>query len=338
MNQVHPHLIPRFIPLLVLLLALALLCGCQNAQALLHQATLEDAPAQVANLDEIPSFTGQPWTVVDDDRPAFTEAELNAPAATEIYGELDALGRATAAYVLAGPDTLPTQPREPLKYKPTGWIQKTFEKDDPGYDVVGSNHLYERSHLAAYSLSGENDNPLNLVTGTHYMNQTAMKPLEERILSWIRRTNGHVALRVTPVFSGNDLLARGVQMEAWSLEDEGAGISFNRFCHNVQPGIALDYATGASQVEAPVAAMPQAAQDSEPSDAGGASKAAQDAKTIEAPNSAEAGYVLNTRRMKIHRPDCSSVRDIATANRQSTDASLDQLVEQGYSPCARCHP
>ena len=137
-----------------------------------------------------------------------------------------------------GQDLMPTEKRGAIgQVKPTGW--HTVK-----YDQVEGKYLYNRCHLIGYQLTGENANEKNLITGTRYLNVDGMLPFENMVADYIKETGNHVLYRVTPVFNGNNLLASGVQMEAMSVEDKGAGISFNVFCYNVQPGVEINYADG----------------------------------------------------------------------------------------------
>ena len=175
--------------------------------------------------------------MIDENQPSFPEEDKNADA-FEQYSELDPLGRCGAAYANLGQELMPTEDRESISsVKPSGWVQGT-------YDFVDGKSLYNRCHLIGFQLAGENANELNLITGTRTMNTQGMLPFENMVADYIDETNNHVLYRVTPVYNGMDLVAQGVQMEAWSVEDDGEGICFNVFCYNVEPGVEIDYATG----------------------------------------------------------------------------------------------
>ena len=196
----------------------------------------EDIP-----LSDIPEYTGEPYIAVDGNEPDFSEEERTANA-FESYSELDSLGRCGAAYACIGRDLMPAEERGSIgQVKPTGWQTVKYENVDGKY-------LYNRCHLIGYQLTGENANEKNLITGTRYMNVDGMLPFENMVADYVKETGNHVLYRVTPVFEEDDLLASGVQMEALSVEDEGADISYNVFVYNVQPGISIDYATGDSAV------------------------------------------------------------------------------------------
>lgn len=191
----------------------------------------------------VPEYSGEAYIEVNGNAPDFTEEDKTVPYGTEIYGELDQLGRCTGAFALVGPETLPTGKRGNISdVKPSGWRQNL------DLYSLGLDHLYERSHLIAHKLTAEDANKENLITGTHYLNQGAMSQFETIVGDYVNATGGHVLMRVTPVFLGDELVARGVQMEAYSLEDEGKSVSFNVYCYNVQPGVEIDYVTGESRL------------------------------------------------------------------------------------------
>ena len=206
---------------------------------------------------------------------------------------------------------MPTQPRGEIgQVKPAGW--HTVK-----YDWVDGKYLYNRCHLIGYQLAGENANERNLITGTRFLNTQGMLPFENQVADYIEESGNHVLYRVTPVYDGADLLAWGVQMEAYSVEDQGAGVCFNVLCFNAEPGVAIDYATGASWADE------------------GVGKGTSPAAEGEAP---EMPYVLNTSSMKFHLPDCAGAARIAPQNRRETTASRQALLDQGYTPCGSCGP
>lgn len=189
-------------------------------------------------LEEIPEYSGEPFIGINDYVPFFSEEEKKSTESFESYSELDELGRCGVAYANIGPDLLPTEERENIsEIKPTGWHSYNFE------DTVDNGYLYNRCHLIAYCLSGENANEKNLITGTRYMNIYGMSAFENSVKAYVEETGNHVLYRVTPFFEGNNLLCTGVEMEAWSVEDDGV-ICFNVFCYNVQPKVTIDYKTG----------------------------------------------------------------------------------------------
>ena len=192
--------------------------------------------------NNIPEYSGEDIIILNNNEPDFDDLAKSTNA-FEVYGELDDLGRCTAAYANLGVELMPTSSREDISsIKPTGWHSKK-------YDIIPEDgHLYNRCHLIAFQLAGENANPNNLITCTRYTNSTLMIEYEEKVGNYIRRTKNHVLYRVTPIFDNDNLIAKGIQMEALSIEDEGKGIKFNIFVYNVYPGIEIDYKTGYSKL------------------------------------------------------------------------------------------
>ena len=191
------------------------------------------------DINNIPAYSGNDYIVLNNNIPNFSDSDLTTTSFEE-YSPLDSLGRCGVAYANIGTDLMPTEERESISsVKPSGW-------QSIKYDIVEGKYLYNRSHLIGFQLTVENANKSNLITGTRYFNANLMLPYENMVADYIKETNNHVLYRVTPVFEGNNLVATGVQMEAKSVEDNGEGIEFNVFVYNVQPGITIDYATGAS--------------------------------------------------------------------------------------------
>ena len=211
--------------------------GSLTLDNLLVELGLKPPPAVV--MEDVPDYSGQPYVVLEDNWPGFDAGELTLEP-FERYSELDYLGRCGAAYAKICLEIMPTEPRGDIgQVRPSGW--QTVK-----YDSVDGKYLYNRCHLIGYQLAGENANPQNLITGTRYMNVEGMLPFENMVDDYVENTGNHVLYRVTPVFEGSNLVASGVQMEAFSVEDEGEGVCFNVYVYNVQPGIGIDYATGES--------------------------------------------------------------------------------------------
>lgn len=189
------------------------------------------------NIEEIPEYNGEAYIIVNDNNPYFTEEEIKRNDFEE-YGDLDNLGRCTYAYAMISKEMMPTKERESIgSIKPSGWqISK--------YDFIEGKYLYNRCHLIGYQLTGENANSNNLITCTRYMNASTMVIFENKVSSYIKRTGNHVLYRVTPIFKDTELIARGVLMEAYSIEDNGKGIKFNVIVYNVQDNIVIDYQNG----------------------------------------------------------------------------------------------
>lgn len=191
-------------------------------------------------LEDIPEFSGSPYVIINNNIPYFTKEDYSVDS-FESYSELDSLGRCGMAYANIGRDLLPEEERGIIgPVKPSGW--HTVK-----YDCVDGKYLYNRCHLIGYQLTGENDNERNLITGTRYLNVQGMLPFENMVADYVSNTGNHVLYRVTPIFKGENLVASGVLMEGWSVEDEGEGICFNIFLYNNQPGVEINYATGESR-------------------------------------------------------------------------------------------
>ena len=286
------------------------------------------------SLREIPAYSGTPYTEVNGNQPYFTEEELTTQS-FETYSELDSLGRCGMAYANVGQDLMPTEPRGEIgAVKPSGWHLVK-------YDNVDGKYLYNRCHLIAYMLAAENANPQNLITGTRYLNVQGMLPFETKVCDYVKNTGNHVLYRVTPIFDGDNLLADGVLMEAYSVEDAGEGICFCVFAYNVQPGIGIDYATGDNWAEgsgtyqSTVASVAEETPVPQPE----TDTAVQITPESSAPQeSQQTTYVLNTNTMKFHYPTCSSVDDMKEKNKQIYTGSRDEVINMGYVPCKRCNP
>ncbi len=192
------------------------------------------------SMDDIPEYSDVKYEKLEQNIPNFKEDELSTES-FEHYSNWDYLGRCGVAYACIGPDIMPTEERGSIGFiKPSGWHTVKYN------GLIDGNYLYNRCHLIGYQLTGENANEKNLITGTRQFNVEGMLPFENMVADYIRETGNHVMYRVTPVFEGTNLLATGVQIEAYSVEDEGQGICFNVFIYNVQDGISIDYATGES--------------------------------------------------------------------------------------------
>lgn len=250
------------------------------------------------------------------------------------YSPLDSLGRCGVATACLGLETLPPEGEhrgEMSHVHPSGWHATCYDQN-----LVPGESLYNRAHLIAWCLSEEVDNPQNLITGTQYLNQGSMQPLENRVVDYIRHSGNHVLYRVTPVFQGDELVARGVQMEARSVEDEGAGISFNVFCYNVQPGVAIDYATGESHRSGKLSknlltVKGYLMEDADPVDA--LCRDLGESITPQAP-----AYALNFSTKRFHLLTCKSVADIAVRNEGRCRLNRETMMALGYASCGRCKP
>lgn len=283
------------------LLILFLLVLCAALTACVPESSLE---APVVSLDDLPAYAGEPYVVVNGNQPYF-EADDLTTTSYESYSELDAWNRCGVTMACISTDLMPTEERGNIgQVKPTGW--QTVK-----YDCVDGKYLYNRCHLIGYQLTGENANKQNLITGTRYLNVEGMLPFENLVADYIQETENHVLYRVTPLFEGEEMVARGVLMEALSVEDDGEGVCFNVYCYNVQPGVTIDYATGESWLE-------------------GTASAGTTTESVE--------YVVNTDSGKFHLSTCASAQTLSADNKLVYTGSREDLVDQGYTPCGRCKP
>ncbi|MBQ4507238.1 MAG: DNA/RNA non-specific endonuclease [Firmicutes bacterium] len=345
----------------VLLFSAALLDGVVTETGIPDQGA--GGESYVFALSEVAPYEGEPFAELNGGVPLFDEYLLSEDS-FERYGELDRLGRCTAALANIGKDLMPDGPRESIsQIKPTGWHLVR-------YDELGSDlYLFNRCHLIARQLTGEDANERNLITGTRYMNVSGLLPFENRVAEYVRTTGNHVLYRAEPVFEGNELVCRGVHLEALSVEDEGRGICFNVFVYNVQPGIIIDYATGDSRSDGTWAAAHEsegedknaskeggdadtgrAADDGSIEDGGrerspeGAGQRSQADTELRLPegvercSAEEARYALNLNTGKFHLPDCESVGYMSEKNKYYTDSSREDIIKAGYDPCKNCNP
>lgn len=255
------------------------------------------------SLTDVPAYSGEPFVVLGGNIPQFTEQEKTAQSYEE-YGELDALNRCTYTVACIGPELMPTEDRGSIgQVKPTGWVTAK-------YDFVDGKYLYNRCHLIGFQLTGENANERNLITGTRYMNVDGMLPFENMAADYIKETGNHVLYRVIPVFDGDDLVASGVTMEAWSVEDNGEGICFYVYVYNVQPGVEIDYATGESWLAEAVSAD------------------GEEAET----------FVVNTSSGKFHKESCGQWESIKSENRERFETTRSQMIAWNFAPAGCCNP
>ena len=268
----------------------------------------QNQPVYSPSVQDVPAFSGEPYVVINDNQPEFTEEDMTADS-YEYYAPLDMLGRCGYTMACIGYDLMPTEDRESIsEVKPTGWVQAQ-------YDFVDGKSLYNRCHLIGFRLTGENANERNLVTGTRYCNVQGMLPFENLVADYIKETDNHVLYRVTPIFTGDELVCRGIQMEAWSVEDSGDGVCFNVYVYNAQPGVTIDYLTGESWEEG-------RQESAAPTEASGV----------------VAVYILNTNSLKFHSADCAQGQSIKESNRQDYEGTRESLTEQGYAPAGCCQP
>ena len=323
----------------------------------------DDARSAQATIADIPAYTGTLCIDINHGTPGFT-AQDEARGTFMQFSDLDFEGRCGTAFARIGPDTISNEKRGDIsQVHPSGWVQRK-------YSFVDDGMLYNRSHLIAHQLCGENANEKNLITGTRTFNAMGMLYYEELVGDYVRSTGNHVLYRVTPLFAANDLVARGVQMEAKSVEDNGEAVQFNVFVYNVEPGVAIDYVTGeswespetpqvtskgsATITNAAAARADKAAGSANGSKADGGSGSGSGAGSSGS-NAGDGGgagsnsagnqstseqqdYILNVKNKKFHKPDCSAASDISSANKQDFTGTRDQLIARGYSPCGICKP
>jgi DNA-entry nuclease len=268
-------------------------------------------PVYSDSVQNVPEFSGEPFVVIADNEPEFFAEDLTEES-YEYFSPLDNLGRCGYAMACVGQDLMPTEDRESIsKVKPSGWVQNQ-------YDFVDGKSLYNRCHLIGFQLTGENANELNLITGTRYCNVEGMLPFENMIADYVKETGNHVLYRVTPVYDGNNLVARGIQMEALSIEDGGAGVCFHVYVYNNQPGVTIDYATGDNWADG----QSQPATQPEPTQSGATGTT----------------YLLNTSSKKFHEETCAQGQGIKDSNAETFRGTRDELLAQGYEPAGCCKP
>lgn len=276
----------------------------------------------------IPPYDGDIFVIVNDNVPFFSSAELTTTA-YESYSNLDSLGRCGVALASCGKEIMPAPGEERGSISnvyPSGWVQAK-------YDGISGGYLYNRCHLLGWQLSAENANRKNLITGTRAFNVDGMLPFENMVADYIKETGNHVAYRVSPLFEGNNLVATGVRMEAFSVEDQGEGICFHVFVYNVQPGFVIDYSSGKSSKSN---ASPTTSATAAPTTTTAVPPTTTTVYTTTTRIPQTATYILNTNTKKIHRTTCRHVSSIKDSNRQSYSGDLNNLYAQGYQNCKTC--
>lgn len=297
-------------------------------------------------LDAIPAYDGKAYVAVNNNEPFFSDSDMTTTA-FENYSDLDSLGRCGVAYANICRDIMPTEERGKIgMIKPSGW--HTVK-----YDVIKDRYLYNRCHLIGYQLAGENANPKNLITGTRYLNVEGMLPFENLVADYVNNTGNHVLYRVTPMFSGSNLVANGVLIEAKSVEDNGGGILFNVYCYNVQPGVGINYENGDSWLDGTT--PQQSAQTDTPQNEGsqssagsgagesgssgsttgsassGSDSSAAENSAADSSNSETMVHITATGK-KYHRAGCRTLK------KSDTEVTLDEAKSMGLSPCGICNP
>lgn len=279
---------------------------------------------------QVGNYSGKDYVTVNGNVPLFTDAEKKA-ASFEKYSSLDSLKRCGVAYACIGRDLMPTGERGAIgSVKPSGW--RTVK-----YDCVDGKYLYNRCHLIGWQLTAENANEKNLITGTRYFNVKVMLPFENMVADYIKETGNHVLYRVTPDFKGNELVARGVYMEAFSVEDGGKGICFYVYCYNIQPGVSINYADGSSSLSGAAATTVTPVKTTTTT-----KKTSTTAPAAPKPPAANSNvtYIGNSNKnsMKFHYPSCPSVARMNEENKVFFYGSRDEVIEKRYTPCGNCNP
>lgn len=311
---------------IVFFLVLSLLmsgCSPSNTQ---NTTSNSQTTQQSYNKEDIPDFDGTHYNLtLNNNETYFTNEEKEHETNYYSVSNLDSLGRCGPVMAVASPDSIATTDREDIgNIKPSGWQTKRYD----GIVSEKLGYVYNRSHLAMFKLFNnlfDTNVKENLITGTRFFNaddEHGMLHYEDMALEYVQNTGNPLLYRVTPIFEGNNLVAKGVIMEAESLIDNGKGLEFCVFIYNVQPnvvnpdepGIEINYATGETSIASSVNS-----QDSDN----------QTKKTT---------YVINTNSKKFHKPECSSVEDMSPQNKKEVNTSRDELIEQGYSPCKSCNP
>ena len=277
----------------------------------------DELPDGIITLDSIPEWDGETaYVPINDNIPFFEPSEYTSES-FETYAELDALGRCGVTYACIGRDIMPTEEREDLYVKPSGWVNNKYDSS-----VVPGGYIYNRCHLIGFQLTGENNNKQNLITGTQFINIEGMLPFENMVADYVKEYGNHVLYRVTPIFEGYNLVASGVLLEAYSVEDGGEGICFCVYAYNVQPGVYINYYDGTNRLATADDPLGGGAEGGEtPDDSGEA--------TV---------YILNISSKKIHTEDCRYASSMKEENRKEHTGSLDELLSDGYTKCNTCNP
>ena len=357
----------KLIVILSLITGLILLSGCGKDDADVYDESQNETESSSVQIDEpqeqeseellkydnssfmseVPDWEGYAFCYINNNRPDFDEDEI-WDATQESLDPLDDLGRCGTADSCIGQDGMPDEPRGDISsIEPTG-----LQKDK--YVFIEGELLYNRCHLIGHQLSGDDAVSRNIICGTSYMNREGMLPFENAIAEYVKSTGNHVMYRVTPVFVGDEMVARGVHMQAVSVEDEGEGLAFNVFCYNVQPGVDIDYLTGDNSLSEDntmledyqagkfaliantLGVIPSETESGDVSGSADNEEAAseetqdQDGHTMT--------YILNTNTGKFHYPDCKSVGDMKEKNKQEVEATREEIINRGFSPCGNCNP
>lgn len=283
----------------LLLIVVFILSGCDTGSNI----TIPDISSnQPSSTSSSVSAYSEPIKEINGGIPEFDSSLKASKESFETYSDLDSLGRCGVCFANIGKDLMPTEERGAIgSVKPSGW--KTIK-----FDIVDGKYLYNRCHLIGYQLTAENANEKNFITGTRYLNVKSMLIYENMVADYIKKTGNHVLYRVTPIFDGNDLVAKAVKMEGYSVEDNGKGICYNILCYNIQPGIEINYSTGDAVLSS-------------------------EEMQTERPNEAQMYYYINDNTKKFHLESCKY-----SSSGKRVHKSAKQLINAGYEPCKVCNP
>lgn len=335
---------------IILVTAVFALCGCDDLEIVRERSSTSGESRKVL-IEDVPDYSGSPYVVINGDVPEFTKGEIKRAKKAvrkgrryEILTELDGLGRCGSAEAVVSGETMPDGERGSIgMIRPSGWQLDKYDFIDNG------GYLYNRCHLIGWQLTGLNDEERNLITGTRYMNVDGMLPFENMVADHVRcpgsdpsgnkTSSVSVLYRATPVFRGKELVARGVQLEAYSLDDDGAGLAFNVYCYNVQPGVIIDYKNGENRLDESEMPQKEDSEDDSGKEEQEDSNAAENGDGYPPPDIPEGvTYILNTNTMRFHDPDCKGAATIREHNREWFYGTRDEAIEAGYVPCGMCKP
>lgn len=367
----RPASLAFLLVVLMLVITAVALCGCDEtggseeaggsggsgSEAVESSSAGTDADDQEAAesgvkvlIGDVPEWSGKPYIVINDNVPEFSRNEIKHANAKvrkgkrcEHFSELDRRGRCGRAFAVVSRSTMPDGERGSIgMVRPSGWRLDKYDFIDNG------GYLYNRCHLIGWQLTGQNEEERNLITGTRYLNVEGMLPFENEVAEYIKTSGAHVLYRATPVFLGKERVARGVQLEAYSLEDKGAGLSFNVYCYNVQPGVKINYRNGKNKPDPGTMPEGAGAGGSDNSGAasgyaGGTGKKEEDSgeqdssdQPLDIPDGVT--YILNKNTMRFHRTGCKGARTIRERNREWFYGTREEAVDAGYIPCGICEP
>ena len=274
-----------------------------------------------ALMSVLPGYSGQAYTQINGNKPFFKDYDI-IKSSFEYYSSLDSLGRCDVCMASIAADLMPAEERESISsVTPASWLNVRYDNVDGGY-------LYNRCHLIGFQLTGENANERNLITGTRYLNINGMLPFENQIANYIESTGNRVIYRSTPVFTGNNLVADGVLLEAYSVEDNGQGITFCVYCYNVQPDINIDYTTGASYAEGKAKTIPETSPSPEV-------KSTPEVKRQTPPKEDKTGKAAP---YAVYRTPSGKKYHFSAecGGKNSYKVSLNDAKRAGLTPCSKC--